>query len=244
MIAESFESVPPTALRPPGSDYVWISVEGLNGVGKSTAIRAVAAAWGPRCLRLDELTDKTGDTLPARIVSALQVKNDPFLRTGNPVAETFALLALKVREFEQLSETDMSAVDVVLEDRGLDTVAVYQAAIMSQRIGADGNMTELLDLALRIAATGSDWRPTPDATILLRGDREIATARFAARIGVTLSEVELDLIARAERLYDALAATAPGRFTVLDVAEHTPEQIAAELHDVCRDLVESRRTLR
>jgi len=77
-----------------------------------------------------ELTDQPGDTLPGPVIAALAAGDDPFLRTGHPVAETLALLALQVRNTERLAGQDLAGVDVIVEDRGVDTVAVYPAVIL------------------------------------------------------------------------------------------------------------------
>jgi dTMP kinase len=72
---------------------LWVSIEGINGVGKTSAARSVAAVLGARCLLLDELTDQSVDTLTGQVIAALSAEGDPFLRTGHPIVETLALLA-------------------------------------------------------------------------------------------------------------------------------------------------------
>jgi dTMP kinase len=94
-----------------------VSVEGINGVGKTSAARSAAVMLGTRCLLLDELTDQPGDTLPGQVIAALAARNDPFLRTGHPAAETLALLALQVRKAERLAVRDLAGIDVIIEDR-------------------------------------------------------------------------------------------------------------------------------
>lgn len=88
---------------------LWVSIEGINGVGKTSAARATAAALGPGCLLLDELTDIHDDVLPGRVITALNQSGDPFLRNGYPVVETLALLALQVRKAEILANEPASA---------------------------------------------------------------------------------------------------------------------------------------
>ncbi|MFD0503821.1 hypothetical protein ACFQ0G_14295 [Streptomyces chiangmaiensis] len=80
----------------------------------------------------------------------------------------------------------------------------------------------------------------PDATLLLTGDREVCTARFAARIGRTLPASALEVIEQTDQLYRELAAAEPDRFTVLDVTGHGPEETGKAVEDAVRALVAHR----
>ncbi|MFD8414041.1 dTMP kinase [Streptomyces sp. NPDC059650] len=218
---------------------LWVSVEGLNGVGKSEAIRAVAAELGPRCLPLSELTDQDGDTLPGQIIAALRSTQDAFLRTGHPIVETLAFLALKVREYERLVEGDMTGIEVILEDRGVDSTAIYQAVILAtQHPGVQPRA-----LAERILATMAPWRPAPDATVLLTCDRAVASTRFAARTGRALADRDLEVIEQAEALYRDFARAHPHRFTVLDVNGYSRHESAKALRASVEDLIQRRKAV-
>lgn len=222
---------------------LWVSVEGNNGVGKTSAVRATAASLGPRCLLLDELTDQAADTLPGQVIAALAASGDVCLRTGHPVAETLALLALKFREAERLSHlsTDrLDGVDVILEDRGVDTVAVYQGVILH----ASHPPTVAGVVAEQILATVRRWLPLPDATILLTGDRVVCRARFAARIGRDLTASELEVIEQADQLYQDLAAAEPDRFIVIDVSGRSPQETAGAVEAAVRAAVSKREARR
>ncbi|MDX3065352.1 MULTISPECIES: dTMP kinase [Streptomyces] len=212
---------------------LWVSVEGINGVGKTTAVRAVTASLGSRCLRLDELTDQAADTLPGLVIAALAAGGDVCLRTGHPVVETLALLALKFREFERLTPDLLAGVDVILEDRGVDSVAVCQGAILHDEHLA----TPARAVAEQILATARRWRSMPDATLLLTGELEVCVARFAARIGRTLPASALEVIKQTDHLYRELAAAEPNRFTVIDVAGHGPEETGKAVEDAVLALV-------
>ncbi|TNM24564.1 thymidylate kinase [Streptomyces sedi] len=213
-----------------------MSVEGINGVGKTTAVRATAAALGSRCLRLDELTDQAGDTLPGRVIAALAAGGDVCLRTGHPVVETLALLALKFREFERITPELLDGVDVIVEDRGVDSVAVCQGAILH----AEHPATPARTVAEQILATARRWRSMPDATLLLTGDREICVARFAARIGRPIPASALAVIEQTDQLYRELAAAEPDRFTVIDVTGHRPAETGKAVEDAVRTLLAQR----
>ena len=226
----------PVPRREPGpSRPLWVSVEGINGVGKTTAARALAASLGEQCLLLDELTDQAGDTLPGRVISALAAEGDVFLRTGYPVVETLALLALKIREAERLADLPTTP-EVVIEDRGVDSVAVYQAAILSTQVPR----ADPADISRHVLSSVSRWRPLPDATILLTGNREACTRRFADRIGRTLAPRDLRVIEQADTLYTGLAAAEPDRYTVIDTTGRPADAVADEVGAVVQDLVKQR----
>ncbi|MFE4512658.1 thymidylate kinase [Kitasatospora sp. NPDC056783] len=209
---------------------LWVSVEGINGVGKSTAVRAVAAALGPRCLRLEELTDQSADSLPGQVITALAAGGDVCLRTGHPVTETLALLALKFRESERLTTARPKGVQIVLEDRGVDSVAVCQAAILH----AEHPATPAPAIAERILATARRWRPMPDATVLLVGDSDVCAARFAERIGRAVPPDARAVIKHTGRLYRRLAAAEPDRYTLIDVSGCSPQEAAKALEEAVR----------
>jgi dTMP kinase len=215
---------------------LWVSVEGINGVGKTTAVRATAASLGSRCVQLDELTDQAADTLPGRVIAALSAEGDVCLRTGHPVAETLALLALKFREVERLTPELLYGVDVILEDRGVDSVAVCQGAILH----AEHRATPVRAVAEQILATARQWRSMPDATLLLAGDLKVCVARFAARIGRTLPASALEVIEQTEQLYQELAAAEPDRFTVIDVTGYDREETGKAVEDAVRAIVARR----
>lgn len=213
---------------------VRVSIEGINGVGKTSAARAIAAELGARCLLLDELTDQAGDTLPGQVIAALSAEQDPFLRTGHPVVETLALLGLQVRKTERLTGRDLAGVDVILEDRGVDTVAVYQAAILcSQR-----PETSPEEVARHVLASARRWLPLPDATILLTGDPGVCARRFADRIGHPLEQADLELLEQIDALYRETAADDPGRYTVLDVADMPLDGSASAVAEIVTALLD------
>jgi dTMP kinase len=212
---------------------LWVTVEGINGVGKTTAIKAAAPLLGPGCLRLGELTDQNPDTLPGRLISALSASGEIYLRTGHPIAETLALLALKTREHERYAPLHAPGLGLILEDRGVDTVAAYQAAIIEQ---AEPDV-DALALARQILRQAELFRPPPDYTILLFDDRDTCLNRFEQRLSITLAQRDRQLVGRIEQLYQALAEAEPERYIPLTVSGLTANQSAHRLAEVCRDLI-------
>lgn len=223
-----------------GNSPLRVSVEGINGVGKTSASRSAAIKFGTRCRLLDELTDQATDTLPGQVISALSIGRDPFLRTGHPIVETLALLGLQVRKTECLGEHDLAGVDVILEDRGVDTVAVYQAVILSSQHPE----ASAAEVARHILATYRRWAAMPDATILLTGDLPVCAQRFAARLGQALDPKDLRLLEQIDILYRSMAEEDPGRYTVLDLVGLPPDGSAGAVVRIVETLLEQRELAR
>lgn len=213
---------------------LWVSIEGINGVGKTSAASAAAAELGERAVLLDELTDQTGDTLPGLVIAALSADGDPFLRTGFPVVETLALLALQVRKAERLTEQEVASAEVIIEDRGVDTVAVYQAAILCSQ---DPD-TSPESVVRHVMSSMRPWRALPDATILLTGDPVVCAARFADRTGRALAPADVAMIERIDALYRTAAAADPGRYIALDVSNLSLRESAAAVREVVTTLLD------
>ncbi|MGW0251135.1 hypothetical protein ACWDYH_31350 [Nocardia goodfellowii] len=202
----------------------WVSVEGVNGVGKTHLIRALAGRFTPeQATLLAELTDAS-DPVPREVIDALSA-GESFLRTGHPGTETLALLSLKVREYERLTAM-ATPPPIVIEDRGVDTVAVYQAAIWA---GVDAEHHRLDELAGQITATAALWRPPPDRVLLLTDNLETCLQRYAQRTGTAADVEEQDLIRCADRLYRTRAQRDPGRWRVIDRAGLTDEAVVERM---------------
>lgn len=203
---------------------VWVSVEGPNGAGKTHLITALAARLGPEARLLSELTDLDGQTLPAQVIGALAA-GASFLRTGHPLTETFALLALKVREHELVTGLP-DPPPIVLEDRGVDTVAMYQAAILC---GPAADDEQVWRLAQQIYAAAAMWRPAPQLTLLILDDLNVCACRYAEREGHPLTSDEYTLVAQALRLYRRQAEQEPTRFRIVDRTGRDTTDVLAEL---------------
>lgn len=210
---------------------IWISVEGLNGVGKTHFARLLARGLAGQCMLLDELTD-TGDATASRVIGAMAAAGEPFLlRTGHPLTETFAFSALKVREYERAMSLPQQP-PVVIEDRGLDTVAVYQAVILA---GHDAPLAQLHVLAGQILQIGAQWRPHPDLTVLLTDDLDACIGRYVQRTGVPITGSDRRLLATVDQLYRSRAA-ADDRWWQCPVSGRSEAEILDDLMAACVSL--------
>ncbi|WP_410658391.1 hypothetical protein [Amycolatopsis sp. lyj-112] len=206
----------------------WVSIEGPEAAGKTHLSRCLVERL-PSCRIVEELTDAEGEHVPAQVIAALASAGDPFLRTGHPLTETYALLALKTRERERVTAMP-NPPQIVLEDRGIDTVAIYQAAILT----GSGTDDTAWSTAGRIYATAEVWCPLPDLTILLVDDLDICAARWTVREGSPLTADQRQLVARATRLYHRLAVHQPDRVRVVDRTGRGETDVLDELDTLIR----------
>jgi dTMP kinase len=199
-----------------------ITIEGLDGAGKTTLALGLADALRVSGRSVEVLREPGGVELSERIRALVK---DPALRVD---ARTEALLYAAARAqlvAERLSPS-LDAGSWVLLDRFVDSSLAYQGA------GRGLGVEEVR--AINLFGTGG---LTPDRTLLLRVDRATRAARQAVR-GQAPDRLEregdgfFDAIGAA---YDALAAAEPERFRVID-AGRSPADVLAEALAALSDL--------
>jgi dTMP kinase len=211
---------------------LWVSVEGIEGAGKTYLCRRLASQLGAGCLLVDEISDHGQDTQEGQVVAALASGGDPFLRTGHPAAETLALLALKARAYSVVMSSAASGTRLVLEDRGPDSVAAYQPAILNPA----ATPARLLDTARQILATAAWSRPMPDLTLLITDDPCICEQRFVTRTGHPVTDDERWLMSQAAALYELLAQAEPQRWRVISRKDRTSSDVLTAMSRACEEV--------
>lgn len=202
-----------TASLPPGPRGPLISVEGISGVGKTYLTHRVARDAG--ITAIEAFTERAhagpgtlGDQLLRALITAAD--GEHFLRAGHPGTETVLLLAVKTFDFEQCLPL-LTRGEAVIEGRGLDSIAVYQALITCP----DG--LERAHAETRaILAIAAQWRPLPDLTILVADDVTTAIDRAEQRDGRRFTADQVRIHHQANTLFRLLAADYPDRFRVID----------------------------
>lgn len=142
---------------------LFISFEGIDGSGKSTQARALAAHLGPNTL----LTREPGGSPGAEEIRHLVLTGDP----GRWSAETELLLFTAARRdhLERTIRPALAAGRTVITDRFADSTRVYQGATR-------GDLRATVD-ALHALMIGTE----PDLTVIIDMDPATALTRGLAR---------------------------------------------------------------
>jgi dTMP kinase len=189
-----------------------ITVEGLDGAGKTTLVAGLTRELAARGRELLVLREPGGVELSERI---RELVKDPGLNV-HPRAEALLYAAARAQLVAEQLVPLLDAGRWVLLDRFVDSSLAYQGA------GRALGIEEIR--ALNAFATRG---LTPDRTLLLRIDPAVGRARIADREADRLEqagEAFFDAVAGA---YDALAAAEPERFTVI-AADRPPAQVVAD----------------
>jgi dTMP kinase len=190
---------------------VLITVEGVDGAGKTTLVAGLSAALeerGPVVV----LREPGGVEVSERIRALL---TDPALDI-HPRTEALLYAAARAQLVSEQLRPLLDAGTTVLLDRFVDSSLAYQGA-------ARGLGVEEIR-ALNEFGTGG---LAPDRTLLLRIDPEQGRERISGREADRLEREDADFFAAIAAAYDALAAAEPGRIVVIDAGQ-SPEAVLAD----------------
>lgn len=178
-----------------------VTLEGIDGAGKSTLAAGLAARCGFVVLR-----EPGGVELAERIRALVK---DPALEVG-PRAEALLFAAARAQLVAQEVVPRLERGERVLLDRFVDSSLVYQGA--ARGLGVDAVA------AINTFATGG---LQAERTFLLRLDVAVSRARLGRRQDTTdrLEAEDDGFFATVAAAYDRLAAADPDRWVVLDATQ-------------------------
>ncbi len=188
---------------------MFVTLEGVDGAGKSTQARLLAGALGPETVLLRE----PGGTVAGERLRDL-LKDASVELT--PRAELMLFCAARAELVDQVIVPSLAAGRDVVCDRFVDSTAAYQGGAR----GIDPGLVATLNAA---AVRGC----MPDRTVLLRLDTETAVERARDRCESPISdrfEAEGDRFQdRIAAEFDRIAAAEPERFVVIDAVGSVDE---------------------
>ncbi len=192
---------------------MFISLEGIDGSGKSTQAKLLAEALGPETLLIRE----PGGTSAAERIRELLA--DPSLEI-DPFAELLLFSAARADLVSRVIRPALEAGADVVADRFADSSVAYQGG--ARELGTS-HVLSLTDTVI-----DGLW---PDVTVLLRVDPEVGLGRAE---GKDRFEAEgVDLQRAVAEAYEEIAQIASDRVVVVD-ANGSAEEVHARVLDAVK----------
>lgn len=188
---------------------IFISFEGIDTTGKTTLVSALAQNFAATGRSVGVKHESPRDQyVSVRIEDAL--KKSIFISEGFEQGPQAALLYMLYAECLSSQEVPKEA-QLVLADRSIDSIAVYQGAALQGKnlVGAPHLLSALESLYSLIGGR------VPDHTILLIISDEELQRRFKVRHGRMPTKAEFDELIRLQERYKQIAS-ARSRYVVFD----------------------------
>ncbi|MEM8488783.1 MAG: dTMP kinase [Bacteroidota bacterium] len=185
---------------------MFVSFEGIDGSGKSTQIKLLAARLEEMQREVRVFREPGGSVLSEKIRALLL--DDAF--EVDPFAEMLLFSAARAQLVAKEIRPRIDAGTIVICDRFFDSTIAYQG------YGREfGDVDWLADFQMRVTAGLA-----PVRTYLLRISAAAAVSRRRTRAGDgkedRMEQGGMTFFERVEAAYDKLAAEAPSRIVVLD----------------------------
>ncbi len=205
---------------------LFITLEGLDGAGKTTQLHKAAELLRQQGYEVVESREPGGTEL-AEKVRALVL--DAALPLNN-TTQTLLYLAARSEHVDKLLRPALEAGKIVLCDRFSDSTLAYQG------LAAGKTIDELTDLR-QLNAFATEGL-APDLTLVLDGDPKLLLKRRDAR-GVTdrYEEQGLELQYKLRSAFAALAKAEPERMRIIN-AEGSEAAVSAAIMDVIGEFLE------
>lgn len=195
---------------------MFVSLEGIDGSGKSTQAKLLAEALGPETLLLRE----PGGTEAAERIRDLLADADLEL---DPLAELLLFLAARADLTARVIQPALEQGHDIVCDRFADSSVAYQGAARGLGVGEVISLTD--------GATEGLW---PDLTLLLRVDPEVGLGRAEGEDRFESEGLELQRAVAVA--YDEIATIAADRVVVLD-GEGSVDEVHERVMEAVRDRV-------
>ncbi len=192
------------------NNYEFITLEGIEGVGKSTAIQVVKRFLEDNGRNVVITREPGGTAIGEKIRDILlSTQNDAM----SPVSELFLLLAARAQHLAEVVSPALASGNCVVCDRFFDATYAYQGAGRGLDMSIIKSATDLISPFF-----------VPTLTLLLDAPVEVGFKRIKSR-GKTdrFEEQNRDFFERIRESYLNRARLEPKRFCVIDASQSLVE---------------------
>lgn len=199
-----------------------ITVEGVEGAGKTTQL-ALAAAWlGERGVDVVTAREPGGTAVGEQLREVLLRRENAAL---TPLAELFLYLAARAQLVREVVAPALAAGRFVLLDRYLHSTLAYQGFGLGVDLGGGSGAENVARLrAVCRAAVADCW---PDLVIVLDLPPEEGLARLAGEERDRIEARDVAFHRRVREGFLALAAAEPERMVVVEASPPEAEVFRA-----------------
>jgi dTMP kinase len=207
-----------TADKSAGNRGRFITLEGSEGVGKTSNLKVIEAHLLDQGIDLVVTREPGGTALGERVRKVLlEVAADAEEPPMAAMAELLLMFAARAQHVTHVIEPALAAGKWVLSDRFTDASFAYQGGGRGVDMTSIDTLQTLVQGELR-----------PDKTLYLDLDPAVAFERIAGRAHDRIEREQLDFFHRVRDCYLERAASEPQRFSVIDAGS----SLAAVAEDV------------
>jgi len=202
-----------------------ITLEGVEGSGKTTQCLRLAAHLRARGAEVVETSEPDGTPLGVAAVRAVIERDGP---PPTPLAQTFLFMAARQQHVAHVIRPALARGAVVISDRYTDATLAYQGYAQ----GVDLHTIR----ELNALATGG---VQPDLTLVLDLDPVAGIGRIRGRPLDTFEKMDLDFHRRVREGYLEIARADKSRVIVLP-ADRDPDRLQADIARAVGELMDRR----
>lgn len=203
---------------------VLITVEGVEGSGKTTQCRLLAEWLRGLRHRVRETSEPDGSPIGTAVRAIFEQEGVPL----TPLTEAFLFMAARQLHVTQVVRPALDTGEVVLSDRYADATLAYQG------YGRGLDLQTIREL--NALATGG---VLPDLTLVLDLDPAVGLARLGMRRLDIFERMDVAFHRRVRQGYLEIAREEKRRVVVLD-ADRPADRIQADVRKVVADLLKQR----
>jgi dTMP kinase len=203
---------------------VLITVEGVEGSGKSTQCTRLAQHLGGRGLEVVRTSEPDGTPLGLRVRGLFEADGP----TPTPLTQTFLFMAARQEHVTGVIAPALARGAVVISDRYADATVAYQ--------GYGQGMDVQTIRELNMLATGG---VVPDLTLVLDLDPVVGMRRIRGRALDTFEKMDTAFHRRVREGYLEIARADKNRVVVLD-ADRDPDALHGDIVRLVDELLARR----